>query len=92
MKKYRKFVILGAIALGVSLALSIVAGVVFPETVLSMISGSYSYSTDFLWVSMLVGFATVLFDGGLFLVIFFSIKGKKLDKRNQQVVESAENK
>ena len=86
MAKYRKYINLGILCLALSGLFFIGFCVSYAFFLIDLLeSSSLSILSLVLMIVSVVLFA-ILIQGGLFLVIFFSIKGKKLDKRNAQVV------
>ena len=91
MQKYRPYVILGSVLLGLSFLL-IIFGIVKYITVLYDVLADTAMA-DIAISSLMMIFGGIFFDGGLFLVIFFSIKGNKLDKREREkALNSEQNK
>jgi len=87
MAKYRKYINLGIVSLVLGSLLLISFFVLFAFFFVELfLSGNFSV------LLLVLGIVSVLLSalflaGGLFLVIFFAIRGKRLDKRNKQVVD-----
>lgn len=87
MQKYKKYINLGILCLVLSGLFFIGFWVAYAFFLVDIIeAGSLSVLALVLMIVSILLFA-ILIQGGLFLVIFFSIKGKKLDKRNKEVVD-----
>ena len=87
MAKYRKYINLGIVSLVLGSLLLIAFFVLYAFFFVELF-----LSDNFSVLLLVFGIVSVLLSalflaGGLFLVIFFSIKGKKLDKRNKEVID-----
>lgn len=83
MKQVKGYITLGIVLLVVGFALSIVWIAQF-ASLFNFESDFDSLSTTVFWIYALLLFQMVAYSGGLFFVIFFSIRGHKIDKRAQQ--------
>lgn len=82
MAKYKQYIICGVILLAAVLA-AYIFGIVFYVKYFGELLNNGTFDAGLLLKFILFFiFGTLFGAGGLFLVIFFSIKGKKLDKQN----------
>ena len=87
MSKYKKYINLGITSLVVGGILLITFGVLYAFFFVELFA-SENFSVLLLVFAVLsVILGAILIDGGLFLVIFFSIKHKRYLKRNKVVVD-----
>ena len=87
MSKYKKYINLGILCLVLSALFFIGFCVSYAFFLVDLLeSSSFSVLSLVLMIVSVVLFA-IFIQGGLFLIIFFSIKGKKLDKRNKEVID-----
>ncbi len=82
MQKFKKYIVTGILLL----VLGFVLTVLWFANIVNLIVGDHNADTltlAVLWIYVLLFFQIVVYSGGLFLVIFFSIRGHKLDKTEQ---------
>ena len=87
MKKFRLFIILGICALVASITLLVLGFALYPDVMVTAIKEHHVDISQIWIILVFLALGSVLGEGGLFLVIFFSIRGKLLDKRNKEVVD-----
>ena len=82
MKRVKGYIAIGIVLLVIGFVLTIVwfaqiANMFRTDTDIDALANSL------FWVYVLAFFQVIVYSGGLFLVIFFSIRGHKIDKREQ---------